>query len=342
MNNVSKFLFIAALVAITFNTVGCEPAQASGANVVVDGAAECENNVDCTGDEVCTDATCVDPDTIECRLNSDCNDDDKVCTDAKCVDKDPPSNVGCTNNDGCEFDEVCTNGTCEELDCEVDECAADHECVDLPPVSDCTLNSACGDAQQCTNGQCVNTSCPSGQHAVNHNECVNDTPSGQCTLNSQCSNGQVCTNGQCVGGNPVNPGPTRTERLCQNAPSGKTVNGDLTGRSFATDGVTLLQSSFANVAVNAARTQICGDITVQTGGFLEHNVTFIPTGFTGYVAFNQNSQSCQITAGASSALGARSLSPVAIPWHCSGLGSCSNAVPASNEGCDARSSVPAP
>src|SRR5215204_5995445 len=62
-------------------------------------ARKCNNDNDCTGNDVCDHKKCV-----ECKSNKDCSNKD-VCDRNKCVE--------CTRNKDCKKNQKCTNQRCK-------------------------------------------------------------------------------------------------------------------------------------------------------------------------------------------------------------------------------------
>jgi hypothetical protein len=102
---------------------------------------ECTADANCTGDQICTDGTCVDsePDVPECVLDADCTDP-QVCTSGSCVDPeviDLCDGIGCA--DKCTGDIRSYDGSCSEGDCSYTTESCEYGCSLVNGKSECNL-----------------------------------------------------------------------------------------------------------------------------------------------------------------------------------------------------------
>ncbi len=122
-------IFSGLILAVT-PLVGCGETDDPVGNNGNGNGEECESDSDCSGDEVCEDNKCVEPDDngVECQDDSDCSGDE-VCEDNECVD---PNGGGddpeCESDTDCPGDQICEGE------------GEDAECVDPPFEFDCEVN----------------------------------------------------------------------------------------------------------------------------------------------------------------------------------------------------------
>lgn len=119
--------------------------------------------------------------------------------DGVCVDTQTNKlNCGSCGN-GCEANQVCTNGACG-VGCPGVQSECDGLCYDLQSDSKhCgTCSNACASGEVCGNGECALV-CPTGQDACS-NSCVDlQTDAAHCgTCATACGQNEECSAGTCV------------------------------------------------------------------------------------------------------------------------------------------------
>jgi hypothetical protein len=98
----------------------------------------------------------------------------------------------CDYNSDCFSDERCYNGYCEELDCDYNEIARYHKCVE--EYDECDYTSDCYSDERCYNGECRELDCSSDEVIRNH-RCEQRY---ECYINAECAYDQKCLNNYCI------------------------------------------------------------------------------------------------------------------------------------------------
>ncbi len=174
---------------------------------------DCEDTVECTGDQ-CFNGFCAhvpDDDSCEadqyCSLAEDCKDREPCPngTAAECDDGDPCTADTCQAtlcyHDFCEVGQQC----CPEKGCAT--CCSDSQCADDDPCTDnvCSAEGSCSTSQHCDSGMCCPSpdgtssscgSCCSADECADSVDCTIDS----CTVDgcthlpdsSKCSDGKIC------------------------------------------------------------------------------------------------------------------------------------------------------
>lgn len=96
----------------------------------------------------------------------------------------------CIEDDDCDYDEVCTEEECVELEC---DCAYpdDHECVPY----ECCEDEECDEDEECEDHECEAVDCPCPEKIYDH-KCNMDP--GYCCSFEQCGDDEVCIDHECI------------------------------------------------------------------------------------------------------------------------------------------------
>lgn len=131
---------------------------------------------------------CDDPATTFCQ-NGDCAldgvecvldgcPDGYACTENTCVCDGPECQGSCQADEHCDWDEICTEGSCREARCETDaECPARYTCGARSSDRICTLSGTAEVGDDCTRDQ----DCASGYCYDDGDICVQP-----CLANAEC------------------------------------------------------------------------------------------------------------------------------------------------------------
>jgi hypothetical protein len=136
----------------------------AGSDAGEDATAQCTDNLDCRGGEVCRDGTC----------RAACTDDDE-----------------CADTGG-----VCgAGGIC--VDCETDDdCGANAQCIDSGCVdNECASDNDCGDGEVCSDGECIeqlDPICEPGAVRCDGNVLLECDESGTVETPTPCEIDQEC------------------------------------------------------------------------------------------------------------------------------------------------------
>lgn len=163
--------------------------------------ADCEDNLDCRGGEVCRDGSC----------RESCSEDDPCQGELGVCDVAVSYCVQCDDDGGCEAGQRCIAAWCETF-CDTDEqCPIDRYC-DFPTgecfVPDCFEDSDCAGGERCSDLRCVSIDAPVDETCRGDADCERgeicnrgvceplDGP--DCTSSAQCRAGEVCVSGECI------------------------------------------------------------------------------------------------------------------------------------------------
>lgn len=143
----------------------------------------CANDDDCSSDDACVSASCVNGTCVASTIADCCNtamgcDDGDACTTDVCSGPGGScsnASAGCCEGDvDCHQPQQCRTGTCV-----ADLCA-------FEPIADCCVEDfECADEDVCTDDRCVN------------NACVNTLVADCCVVDDDCDDGDPCTDDRC-------------------------------------------------------------------------------------------------------------------------------------------------
>jgi len=194
----------------------CNPASGCVYSPV---AGECDDDNECTENDICKNGSCTGLTILECDDSNSCTYD--TCDpDSGCVHT--PQDLPCSDGDQCTVIDSCVQGECVgvgEPDCEDgnlctdDSCTPGEGCVNAPNTlpcddgSECTTNDTCG-AGACVGGPapdcddndvCTDDSCDPDVgcgNVVNTDFNTDELNCGEC--GNICPEFTVCLGGDCL------------------------------------------------------------------------------------------------------------------------------------------------
>ncbi len=107
----------------------------------------------CTGEKVCLNALCLDPECIVDGAEKDCGEG-KMCSKGECIDD------GCEGV-SCEEGEVCSKGLCEDALCLQNAvvCNTGSTCVKGECIDNACIGQVCDEGLTCSKGECMYPAC---------------------------------------------------------------------------------------------------------------------------------------------------------------------------------------
>lgn len=207
---VALWFLVASVVSSCVRLAGYDPGGATG----------CDNDFDCTGDDVCLGGSCAKAcletsecndgercyahdewtglcraPTTACTQRSDCGDKE-ICDDAYCVPAE------CVHTSSCDYDvgEECIEGRCALRSCsDADDCASGEKCQDgqCRPASYCEGDGDCAPAEACEDSSCVAAPCSSDADCSPY-RCEGTRCATSCSqYNASCHPDANCRDGEC-------------------------------------------------------------------------------------------------------------------------------------------------
>jgi len=155
---------------------------APGPDIICEGEWDCPGGAACNALGVCDEAECVDYEHGDCPSGSHC--EDGVCVD------------------GCEHDDDCSSGACDDtsgacvecvLDSHCDGACDDGRCVECAYDFHCDGDDVCGDDNTCVVCRDDFSGCPgSAPFCIDNEECV------ECRDDDDCFVSGLCLAGTCL------------------------------------------------------------------------------------------------------------------------------------------------
>jgi len=199
----------------------CQPDTSACTDPDPSDVETCGSDADCATDEICAPSTECVPSTCscdtatgtwmctkDCRMPSVCQADTSACTD--------PNPAGCSGDQDCGADEVCTfdSNSCLPSSCTCDASTGTWACTEdcgggtcQTGLGACTSDADCASGEQwCESGQCVQCdnsgltctiACPEGWVLEQRNGChpCNCVPDNECTSDADCNGQRTCQAG---------------------------------------------------------------------------------------------------------------------------------------------------
>ncbi len=187
----------------------CDPASGC---VFTNNEAGCDDQNECTVEDVCLDGKCTGIGSLECDDGNQCTKD--ICLPDGGCENVPLTDTLCTDGDPCTIGDVCVEGVCdagEPLVCNDGNVCTDDACVGgqckfTANEADCSDGSACTLGDHCSGGACVYDmpkSCDDENVCTTDGcdpaeGCYNTPNQNLCDDGNACTSGDHCADGQCV------------------------------------------------------------------------------------------------------------------------------------------------
>ncbi len=225
------------------NVGECNPATGVCTNPKKIDDTPCNDNNECTLEDICQNGACVGRNTVECVPMNACHYAGE-CDPAsgECSDPVKPDGTGCNDNDLCTRSDTCQSGFCTGDDPVI--CSAVNECHYVgacnpstgvcsepakPDGTGCDDENLCTREDLCYGGECTGTDpvvCPESTDCLTVFAC--DPESGECGTEAAadgadcddgayCNVGEACRNGLCLGGLARDCSDVVTDEQCQTA-----------------------------------------------------------------------------------------------------------------------------
>lgn len=196
--SLTPWLFAALLVT----SVGCaggddDPAAPQPAdNNAANNAAECVRDLDCDGEQICNEGSCVD---AQCTRDADCNPGESCNVNSgECITPECVRSTDCESGEYCDqADGMCKAGCAGPADCGANEiCNPNTNACESN--NECEANNDCdGEREICEANKCITVNCVVDGHCDEGESCDTNTNNcrpleGYCTADANCAADEKC------------------------------------------------------------------------------------------------------------------------------------------------------